>query len=191
MCPGGAAVTTPAFYPASSFVPKVLRKSARKRLESPLRGRDAAPPRRRPHSGSQGRTRWLFSLPRQLLLCQLTLGGSFCKVHLMLGVQLYCFTDRANVVTQVAIFLQPVLHDDRRRLYGDEPLFYQSGHITLDGTFAFADGFSKRLVAGPAFMCLTVFQTQQQSVDCQLTGCQMQRENFVRQRRKVFHFVVL
>ena len=75
----------------------------------------------------------------------------------MLGVPLYCFSDRAYVVTQVAVFLQSILHDDRRRLYGDEFLFYQPSHITLDGTFAFADGFSNRFVAGPALMRLTIF----------------------------------
>ena len=49
------------------------RKSARKRLKIPLRGRDAAPPRRRSHSGSQGRTRGFCDLCRQLLLHLLTL----------------------------------------------------------------------------------------------------------------------
>ena len=95
------------------------------------------------------------------------------------------------MVTQVAIFLQPILHDDRRRLYRDEALFYQTGHITFDGTFALADGFSNPFKAGPALMCLTIFQSQQQSIDCQVTGRQMQRENFVGQRREVFQFAVL
>ena len=56
------------------------RKTARKRLENPLRGRDAAPTRRRPHNGSQGRTRGFFSLLHQLLLCPLAFGSSFGKV---------------------------------------------------------------------------------------------------------------
>ena len=98
---------------------------------------------------------------RQLLLYLLSLGSSFGKVQLMLGVPLYCFSDRTNVVTQVAIFLQPILHDDRCRLYGDEPLFYQPAHITFDGAFAFADGFANRFVAGPALMRLAIFQSQQ------------------------------
>ena len=79
----------------------------------------------------------------------------------MMDIPLYCFSDRTNVVTQVAIFLQPILHDDRRRLYGDEALFYQTGHIPFDGAFAFTDDASNRFVAGPALMCLTIFQSQQ------------------------------
>ena len=69
-------------------------------------------------------------------------GGGFGEVHLMLGVPLHRFADGADVITQVAVFLQPVPHDDRCRLYGDEPFFYQPSHITLDGTLAFADGFT-------------------------------------------------
>ena len=70
-------------------------------------------------------------------------GCGFGEVQLMLGVPLHRFADGANVITQVAVFLQPVPHDDRCRLYGDETLFYQSGHITLDGALAFADGFTE------------------------------------------------
>ncbi len=61
----------------------------------------------------------------------------------MLGVPFHRLADGANVITQVAVFLQPVLHDDRRRLYGDEPFFYQSGHVALDGALAFANGFTE------------------------------------------------
>ena len=60
----------------------------------------------------------------------------------MLGIPLYRFSDRTNVVTQAAVFLQSILHDDRRRLYGDEPFFYQSSHIAFDGALAFANGFT-------------------------------------------------
>lgn len=60
----------------------------------------------------------------------------------MLGVPLHRFADGADVVTQVAVFLQAIPHDDRRRLYGDEPLFYQPRHIAFDGALAFADGFT-------------------------------------------------
>ena len=66
----------------------------------------------------------------------------------MLGVPLHRFADGANVITQVAVFLQAVPHDDRRRLYGDETFFYQSGHIAFDGALAFADGFTDGFVAG-------------------------------------------
>ena len=118
------------------------RKSARKRLESSLRGRDTAPPRRRPHSGSQGQTWGLFSLFRQFLLYLLALGSSFGKVQMMLDIPLYCFANRTNVVAQVSVFLQSILHNDRRRLHGDETLFYQPGHITFDGALAFANGFT-------------------------------------------------
>ena len=38
---------------------RVLRKSARNQLEILLLGRDAALPRRKSHSGSQGQTRWI------------------------------------------------------------------------------------------------------------------------------------
>lgn len=72
----------------------------------------------------------------------MSFGGGFGEVQLMLGVPLHRLTDGANVITQVAVFLQPVPHDDRCRLYGDETLFYQSGHITLDRVLAFADSFA-------------------------------------------------
>ena len=62
------------------------------------------------------------------------------------------------MVAQVSVFLQSILHNDRRRLHGDETLFYQPGHITFDGALAFANGFPNRFVAGPALMSLTVFQ---------------------------------
>ena len=88
----------------------------------------------------------------------------------MLGVPLHRFADGANVITQVAVFLQPVPHDDRCRLYGDETLFYQSGHVALDGTLAFADGFTDGLVAGPALVGARVFQPHQYSVGGQLAG---------------------
>ena len=81
-------------------------------------------------------------LRRQFPLYPMSRGG-FGEVHLMLGVPFHRLSDGANVITQVAVFLQPVPHDDRRRLYGDEPLFYQSGHVALDGTLAFADGFTE------------------------------------------------
>lgn len=55
-------------------------------LESPLWGRDATPPRRRPHSGLQGRTRGFCRLCRQLLLCAVTLGGHLREVQLVLVV---------------------------------------------------------------------------------------------------------
>lgn len=60
----------------------------------------------------------------------------------MLGIPFHRFADGTNVVTQVAVFLQSVPHDDRRRRYGDEALFYQSSHVALDGALAFADGFT-------------------------------------------------
>ena len=69
--------------------------------------------------------------------------GGFGEVQLVLGVPRHRLSDGANVITQVAVFLQPVPHDDRRRLYGDETLFYQSGHIAFDGALAFADGFTE------------------------------------------------
>ena len=97
-------------------------------------------------------------------------GGGFGEVHLMLGVPLHRFADGANVITQVAVFLQPVPHDDRRRLYGDEPLFYQSSHIAFDGALAFADGFTDGFVAGPALLGARVFQPHQYSVGRQLAG---------------------
>ena len=80
---------------------------------------------------------------RQFPLYPLSRGGGFGKVQLVLGVPLHRFADGANVITQVAVFLQAVPHDDRRRLYGDEPLFYQSSHIALDGALAFANGFTE------------------------------------------------
>ena len=72
----------------------------------------------------------------------MSFGGGFGEVQLMLGVPFHRLSDGTNVITQVAVLLQAVPHDDRRRLYGDEPLFYQPCHITLDGTLAFADGFT-------------------------------------------------
>ena len=95
-------------------------------------------------------------LRRQFPLYPMSLGG-FGEVQLMLGVPLHRFADGANVITQVAVFLQAVPHDDRRRLYGDEPFFYQSGHVALGGTLAFANGFSNRFVAGPALVGALVF----------------------------------
>lgn len=88
----------------------------------------------------------------------------------MPGVPLHRLTDGANVITQVAVFLQPVLHDDRCRLYGDEPLFYQSSHIAFDGALAFADGFTDGFVAGPTLVGARILQPHQYSVGGQLTG---------------------
>lgn len=82
-------------------------------------------------------------LRRQFPLYPMSLGGGFGEVQLVLGVPFHRLADGANVITQVAVFLQPVLHDDRRRLYGDEPFFYQSGHVALDGALAFANGFTE------------------------------------------------
>ena len=86
--------------------------------------------------------RRFFGLRRQFPLYPMSFGGGFGEVQLMLGVPFHCLSDGANVITQVAVFIQPILHDDRRRRYGDEALFYQSGHVALDGTLAFADGFT-------------------------------------------------
>ena len=55
------------------FRPPQSRKCPRKPPENPFLDRDAVPPRRRPHSGSQGRTRGFCDLCRQLLLHLLTL----------------------------------------------------------------------------------------------------------------------
>ena len=100
----------------------------------------------------------------------MSLGGGFGEVQLMLGVPLHRLSDGANVITQVAVFLQAVPHDDRRRLYGDEPLFYQPRHIAFDGALAFADGFTDGFVAGPALVGARVFQPYQYSVGGQLAG---------------------
>ena len=89
---------------------------------------------------------------RQFPLYPMSLGGGFGKVQLVLGVPFHRLSNRADVITQVAIFLQPVLHDDRCRLYGDEPFFDQPRHIAFDGALAFADGFTDGLVAGPALV---------------------------------------
>ena len=78
----------------------------------------------------------------------MSLGGGFGKVQLVLDVPLHRLSDGADVITQVAVFLQPVLHDDRYRLYGDEPFFDQPRHIAFDGVLAFADGFPDGFVAG-------------------------------------------
>lgn len=80
---------------------------------------------------------------RQFPLYPMSFGGGFGEVQLVLGVPFHRFADGTNVVTQVAVFLQPILHDDRRRRYGDEALFYQSGHIAFDGALTFADGFTE------------------------------------------------
>ena len=55
----------------------------------------------------------------------MSLSGGFGEVQLMPGVPFHRFADGANVITQVAVFLQAIPHDDRRRLYGDEPFFYK------------------------------------------------------------------
>ena len=94
---------------------------------------------------------------RQFPLYPMSFGGGFGEVQLLLGVPPHRFADGANVITQVAVFLQPVPHDDRCRLYGDETLFYQSGHVALGGTLAFANGFSNRVVAGLALVGALVF----------------------------------
>lgn len=107
---------------------------------------------------------------RQFPLYPLSLGGGFGKVQLVLGVPLHRLANRADVITQVAVFLQAVPHDDRRRLYGDEPFFYQPRHIAFDGAFAFADGFTDGFLAGPALVGTRVFQPHQYSVGGQLAG---------------------
>ena len=76
------------------------RKSAQKRLGIFLRGRDAAPPRRRPHSGLQGRTRGFCRLCRQLLLCAVTLGGHLREVQLVLIVLRQYLLHRQDRVEQ-------------------------------------------------------------------------------------------
>lgn len=86
--------------------------------------------------------RWLCGLRRQFPLYPMSRGGGFGEVQLMLGVPLHRLSDGANVITQVAVFLQTVPHDDRRRLYGDESFFYQPSHIAFDGVLAFANGFT-------------------------------------------------
>ena len=100
----------------------------------------------------------------------MSLGGGFGEVQLMLGVPFHRLSDGANVITQVAVFLQTVPHDDRRRLYGNEPFFYQPRHIAFDRAFAFADGFTDGFVAGPALVGARVFQPHQHSVGGQLAG---------------------
>ena len=98
------------------------------------------------------------------------LGGGFGEVQLVLRVPFYRFADGADVVTQVAVFLQAVPYDDRRRLYGDEPFFYQPRHIAFDGALAFADGFTDGFVAGPALVGARILQPHQYSVGGQLAG---------------------
>ncbi len=82
-------------------------------------------------------------LRRQFPLYPMSFGGGFGEVQLVLGVPLHRLANRADVITQVAVLLQAAPHDDRCRLYGDETLFYQSGHVALDGTLAFANGFTE------------------------------------------------
>ena len=91
-------------------------------------------------------------LRRQFPLYPMSLGGGFGEVQLMLGVPFHRLSDGADVITQVAVFLQPVLHDDRRWLYGDEPFFDQPRHIVFDGALTFADGFTDGFVAGPTLV---------------------------------------
>ena len=88
----------------------------------------------------------------------------------MLGVPLHRFADGANVIREVAVFLEAVPHDDRCRLFGDEPFFYQSSHIAFDGALAFADGFTDSFVAWPALLGAWILQPHQHSVGGQLAG---------------------
>lgn len=109
-------------------------------------------------------------LRRQFPLYPMSRGGGFGEVQLVLCVPLHRFADGANVITQVAVLLQAVPHDDRRRLYGDEPFFYQPRHIAFDGTLAFADGFTDSFVAGPTLVGAWILQPHQYSVGGQLAG---------------------
>ena len=93
------------------------RKSAQKRPEILLRGRDAAPPRRRSHSGSQRRT-WGFIG----LCCQLSLHPpAFRFGNLPLVALLHDFIHGNYGVAQAAVFPDAVSHLYLRSLRNNEP----------------------------------------------------------------------
>ena len=106
----------------------------------------------RPHTGSQGRTRGINVLCRQLLLRSLTFCGDFCSIQLVLVMQLDRFADGADVVAQIAVLFEAILHNDGCWFRSDETFHHQSVHIPFDGSFASVDGAANGFVAGPALV---------------------------------------
>lgn len=113
------------FFPASSFVLPRAEEAAQKWFDTSLRGRNAAPFRKRPHSGSQGRTYGLCALYRQLLLHSLTLQFG----HLPLATLLQDLVHGNDGAAQVSVFPNTVFHPYLRPFRDDEPVFLQQAHM--------------------------------------------------------------
>lgn len=117
------------FFPAFSFVLRRAEEAAQKWFDTSLRGRNAAPLRKRPHSGSQGRTCGLCALYRQLLLHSLTLQFG----HLPLVTLLQDLVHGNDGAAQVSVFPNTVFHLYLRPFRDDEPVFLQQAHMLGDG----------------------------------------------------------
>ena len=151
------------------------RKSAQKRPEILLRGRDAAPPRRRSHSGSQRRT-WGFIG----LCCQLSLHPpAFRFGNLPLVALLHDFIHGNYGVAQAAVFPDAVSHLYLRSLRNNEPALLQQTHILGHGIAGEMQAFCHGHLAGIALICPTVGVPQQVDVHRHRTGRQVEAQQFV------------
>ncbi len=138
MYPGRAAVTTPALYPASSFVPKGLRKTARKRLEIPLWGCGMLPSPERSHTtahrGKQGGYSCAEVLrddttSRRKRMCAFTACVRFLRLRSPAGLRSLFFD------YSVVIFAPPAVwpkHGSNRATTGEHRVLRKSAHKRLE-----------------------------------------------------------
>ena len=101
-------------------------------------------------------------------------------------MQLDRFADGADVVAQIAVLFEAILHNDGCWFRSDETFHHQSVHIPFDGSFASVDGAANGFVAVSALVGTSVLAIEQIRVHRQFTGTQTQRKNLVGQRCVVF-----
>lgn len=82
------------------------------------------------------------------------------------------FADGADVVAQIVVLFETILHNNGCWFRSDETFLHQSVHIPLDGSFAPGDGAANGFVAGPALVGTPVLAIEQISVHRQFTGTQ-------------------
>lgn len=111
--------------------------------------------------------------------------------HLLLVVIRNRFFNRMYGIEQITVALFTFLRDDGGRLGCDQPLLDQTVHIFFDGVVAHTNRFADCFITWLALKCFPIFTIHEVGVDQDFTTAESQREDFIRQRKIIFHCISL
>ena len=99
--------------------------------------------------------------------------------------------DRSNGLEQIAVTLYAIFRNDGGRLDCDQAFINKTVHIFLDGVPAHADSIADGSVTWMALKIFSVLTVHEVSVHKNFAAAQSQREDFIRQRKIIFHRISL